>query len=121
MAEDSDQERTEPASARRLEKAREEGDVPRSRELATCAILLAAGCGFWVFGEGLVRKLNSTLVSGLAFDRTQAFDFDVLLNRVGTNFIDVLIALAPFGLLLMLVAVLSPLLSRRSAMTTSYT
>ena len=110
MAEDSDQERTEPASARRLEKAREEGDVPRSRELATCTILLAAGCGFWIFGEGLVRKLNSTLVSGLAFDRAQAFDFDVLLHRVGANFVDVLIALAPFGLLLMLVAVLSPML-----------
>ena len=110
MSEDSDQERTEPASARRLEKAREEGDVPRSRELATCTILLAAGGGFWIFGDGLVRKLSATMVSGLTFDRAQAFDFDVLLNRISVNFLDVLIALAPFGLLLMAVAVLSPLL-----------
>jgi len=36
MAEDSDLEKTEQASDRRLEKAREQGDVPRSRELATC-------------------------------------------------------------------------------------
>jgi len=42
MAEDSDLERTEPASLKRLEQAREEGDVPRSRELPTCTILLAA-------------------------------------------------------------------------------
>jgi hypothetical protein len=33
MAEESDVERTEPASARRLEQAREEGQVPRSREV----------------------------------------------------------------------------------------
>ncbi|MBX7021155.1 hypothetical protein EX238_23300, partial [Providencia rettgeri] len=32
MAEDSDLEKTEPASPRRLEKAREEGQVARSRE-----------------------------------------------------------------------------------------
>ncbi|MGO4612187.1 EscU/YscU/HrcU family type III secretion system export apparatus switch protein, partial [Variovorax sp. 2RAF20] len=35
MAEESDLEKTEPASARRLEKAREEGNVARSRELTT--------------------------------------------------------------------------------------
>ena len=37
MAEESDLEKTEPASARRLEKAREEGNVARSRELTTLA------------------------------------------------------------------------------------
>jgi flagellar biosynthetic protein FlhB len=35
MAEESDLEKTEPASARRLEQAREEGQVPRSREIGT--------------------------------------------------------------------------------------
>lgn len=34
MAEESDLSRTEPASARRLQEARETGDVPRSREVA---------------------------------------------------------------------------------------
>ena len=32
MAEDSDLERTEPASPKRLEQAREEGDVPRGTD-----------------------------------------------------------------------------------------
>ncbi|MEQ4586343.1 MAG: EscU/YscU/HrcU family type III secretion system export apparatus switch protein, partial [Pantoea agglomerans] len=33
MAEDSDEDKTESPTAHRLEKAREEGQIPRSREL----------------------------------------------------------------------------------------
>ena len=44
MAEESDLERTEPASSRRLEQAREEGNVPQSRELMAFMVL-AAGAG----------------------------------------------------------------------------
>ncbi len=110
MAEDSDLERTEPASSRRLEQAREEGDVPRSRELLTCAVLLSAGGILWLAGEGLIRRLNLILVSGLSFDRTQVFDSDILLNRIATNITDVMIALIPMGVFLMLVAIASPLL-----------
>lgn len=110
MAEDSDLERTEPASSRRLEQAREEGDVPRSRELLTCSVLLTAGCILWFAGDGLIRRLNSILVSGLSFDRTQAFDADILLNRIITNVVDVMVALVPMGVFLMLIAIASPLL-----------
>jgi flagellar biosynthesis protein FlhB len=110
MAEDSDLERTEPASPRRLEQAREEGDVPRSRELATCTILLAAGVGLWVLGESLVRRLNHMLASGLSFDRARAFDPDLLLMQLGSSLVDVVVAFAPLAGLLMLVALGSPLL-----------
>jgi len=43
MAEESDLERSEPASQRRLDQARERGEVPRSPELSTFSVLLAAG------------------------------------------------------------------------------
>ena len=50
MAEESDLERTEPATPKRLEKAREEGQVARSQELTTFALLMVAAAGllFWV-------------------------------------------------------------------------
>lgn len=41
MAEESDLSRTEPASPRRLQQARREGDVPRSAELAAWLVLLS--------------------------------------------------------------------------------
>lgn len=110
MAEGSDLEKSEPASPRRLEQAREEGDVPRSRELATCTVLLAAGLGLWFSGEGLIRRLNHMLASGLSFEREHAFDFSLLLMRLVPTFGDVLIGLAPLAAILMLVALGSPLL-----------
>ena len=48
MAEESDLERTEPASSRRLEQAREEGQVPRSREVGAFLVLMVAAGAFFV-------------------------------------------------------------------------
>lgn len=110
MAEESDLEKTEPASSRRLEQAREEGDVPRSRELATCTVLLAAGSGLWFTGENLMRSMNGVLISGLKLDRAQIFDSELLYSRITADLFQVLLAFAPVAGLLVLVAVGSPLL-----------
>lgn len=110
MAEDSDAEKTEPASPRRLQKAREEGDVPRSRELATFTVLMTAGAGLWMTGRSLVGKLSSILESGLALDREQIFNPDVLIQRIAVDVGSVLLACLPLAALIMLVALASPLL-----------
>lgn len=110
MAEDSDLEKTEQATPQRLEKAREEGDVPRSRELATFTGLLAAGSGIWLSGDHLVRQLETILVSGMSFERAQAFDFAMIYSRLGKNLSDLLLAFAPLAGLLIAVAILSPAL-----------
>ena len=47
MAGDSDLEKTESATPRRLQKAREEGQIARSRELSTFALLAAGFYGVW--------------------------------------------------------------------------
>jgi len=70
MAEDSDLEKTEEASGRKLEQARERGNVPRSRELASLAVLLmSAGVisflGVFMF-QGLQRVMHNGLRFGLA-------------------------------------------------------
>lgn len=69
MAEDSDLERTEPASARRLERAREEGNVPRSRELATFAVLLASTGVIAFLGLFMFQGLAKVMRGALSFDR----------------------------------------------------
>jgi len=110
MAEESEAEKTEPASPRRLEQAREEGDVPRSREVATFTVLMAAGAGLWMTGSSLVRELSHTMVSGLQMTRDQAFDADVLIHRMAVDLVQVLIACLPLGVAVMVVALASPLL-----------
>lgn len=68
MAEDSDLERTEPASARKLDQAREQGNVPRSRELATLAVLLASVGVIAIIGLFMFRGLRRVMQNTLAFD-----------------------------------------------------
>ncbi len=68
MAEDSDLERTEPASARKLEQAREQGNVPRSRELATLAVLLASVGVIAFMGLYMLRGLYGVMHSTLTFN-----------------------------------------------------
>lgn len=110
MAEDSGLERTEPASPQRLEKAREEGDVPRSRELSTCAVLLAAGAIIYAQGASLVGSLSQVLTRGMSLERNAAFDMSFLLMSLGDSLKDVALALLPLAALLIIAAAGSPLL-----------
>ena len=110
MAEESDAEKTEPASAKRLEQSREEGDVPRSRELATFTVLMAAGAGLWLTGGSVVGRLQATMVSGLSLDREQIVNPDVLIGRVALDIGSVLLTCLPLAVAVMVVALASPLL-----------
>lgn len=110
MAEESDLEKTEPASPRKLEQAREKGDVPRSRELATCTLLLGASAAFWFTGGNMITQLNEVLASGLSFDREMAFDMELLLAHAAASIIKLFIAFAPAALILIVVALASPML-----------
>ncbi len=110
MAEDSDLEKTEQASSKRLEKAREEGDVPRSRELATVTVLFAAGLSLLMMGDHLNQALKVSMSAGLHFDRAVAFDPIVLLMKITDTIYTLLLAFAPFALILLIVAIASPVI-----------
>ena len=55
MAEESDLDKTEEPSGRRIEQAREQGQVPHSRELGTFLVLMVAGATFWMMGGWLTE------------------------------------------------------------------
>ena len=73
MSEESDLERTEEATPRRIEKAREEGQVARSQELTTFTVLLAAAAGVLFLGAGLMDKLLKIMQAGMVVERELAF------------------------------------------------
>ncbi len=62
---DNTAERSERPSQRRLDKARSEGQVARSRELNTVAIVLAGGAAYLLFGSWAVGGLGDVLGQGL--------------------------------------------------------
>jgi flagellar biosynthetic protein FlhB len=110
MAEDSDAERTEPASEKRLRQAREDGDIPRSREVATFTVLMTAGAGLWMMGGGIVNKLSTVLERGLSLDREQIYNPNVLVERVLADVVRVLLACLPLAGAVMLMMLAAPLL-----------
>jgi len=109
MAEESDLERTEAPSQRRLEKAREEGNVPRSREVNTFALLTAAGIALWASAEGVRNELAGVLRGGLAIPRAALSDPGAMLERLHALSFDALMAVAPVLAVLFIVALAAPL------------
>ena len=69
MAEDSDLERTEEATPRRREQAREEGQVPRSRELATFTVTMTGVAMLVAYGGVLYQQLKELFARTLTFTR----------------------------------------------------
>ncbi|PAS97452.1 MAG: flagellar biosynthesis protein FlhB [Candidatus Dactylopiibacterium carminicum] len=110
MAEESDLEKTEPASPRRLEQAREEGNVPQSRELSTFIVLMVGACTLWITSGWLYGHVGNVVREGLAFGRKEAFDATSLLVGLQALSIEALLALAPFFGVMMIAAVGAPAL-----------
>jgi flagellar biosynthetic protein FlhB len=110
MAEESDLEKTEPASPRRLEKAREEGNVARSRELVTFVLLATAVAGLWAMAGPLGSHFRATLGHGLRFERAAAFDTSFMLTQAGLLAMQALVAMAPLMGMLVLAALVAPLM-----------
>ncbi|GAB7543329.1 flagellar biosynthesis protein FlhB [Cupriavidus sp. CuC1] len=110
MSEESDLEKTEPASARRLEKAREEGQVVRSRELATLIMLMSGVVGLWTLGGTLASKLDAVLHASLAFEPAIAFDTSRMMSRFGIAVWEGLLAFLPLLLFFGAAALAGPML-----------
>lgn len=110
MAEDSDLEKTEQASAKRLSKAREDGDIPRSRELATCSVLFTAGLCILAMADSLALALKTSLASGLSFDRNIAYDPMLLMMKISDSIYSLITAFVPLAFVVILVAIGAPIL-----------
>lgn len=108
--EDSDLEKTESPSQRRIDQAREEGQVARSRELSTFAVLMAGGAGLWLMGSSLSQSLIKVLREGLTLDTNLAFHSELLLPRLHELSMAALLSFLPLLGLLLVVAAFSPLL-----------
>ena len=103
MAEEDDngQEKTEEASSRKLEKAREEGQIPRSRDLTTTAILLLGTIGLMVFGQYMGGKLMEVTRYNFTIPREAIFDPQTMIAYLSASMFDGLLSLLSlFGMLL---------------------
>ena len=110
MAGDSS-ERTEEPTAQRLTKAREEGQLARSTELPTAAVMIAATLFFTVAGSYMFHRLGNLFTSQLQFDRKIMDKAELLPGIFFQSVMDGYILILPVMALLAVVAVLSTVLS----------
>lgn len=110
MANEDDAEKTEPATPRRLEKAREDGQVPRSRELATFMLLCVGLASLWLLSGWMGAHMMTVMRSSMRFDAAMAMDSSRLLDHQWAQAMTALKALAPIALPLVAAALLAPTL-----------
>ena len=98
MSESDGQERTEDATPRRLQQAREKGQVARSKELASVSVLVIGSVALMWFGEGLARALFNIMGRLFSLSREEIFDltqlFDIVLGSIGGLLFPLFIILA---------------------------
>lgn len=81
MAEnDSSQEKTEEATSRKRQQARDKGQVARSKELGTSAVLMSAAFGFVMVGPDLGVALINVMKKLFTMDRAAIFDTNSMYN-----------------------------------------
>lgn len=106
---DQSQEKTEQPTPRRLDKAREDGQAPRSKELTTTAILLASTLGFLWFGGFIIDKFIIMTRFNFSISREAIFDTSAMTQYLIASLGDALIGLLPFFSVLLLAAIIGPI------------
>lgn len=108
MAEDSDLEKTEEPTSRRIEQAREKGQVPDSRELGTFLVLIVAGAAFWMMGGWFMQRSMAIVKKGFTVESELMREPALMLPRLAEISGDALFAFSPLLGLLLLAALLPP-------------
>ena len=105
--ESSSQDRNQPASDRKLKKARDDGQVARSRDLGHLAILGTGAVSIIGLAPFMFDKLQYLLGHQLTFDATFLTQPDMALSRLNEMVSAGLVGCAIFGMIIMAVSMLS--------------
>ena len=108
---DSDQDRQLPATERKLKKAREDGQVARSRDLDHFAALGAAVAVLAAAAPLLTGWMGELMAQGLRFDAPSVQNPQLMLERLGDQTLRLLAVLGPLFGVMVVVALASGLLA----------
>ncbi len=86
--EDSGQEKTEEPTGKRLDKAREEGQIPRSKELTTTALLMASALTLLLLGKSMSDQLQAMIKKNFSVSREDIFEYWTPVKYLGQSFQD---------------------------------
>lgn len=109
MAEESDQEKTEEPTNKRLEDAQKKGQIARSRELNTFVMLMTSAAMFLMFGEQMGDSLIKMMRSHFQLSRETIFDPAGAIIHFKQIMFDGVMLIAPFAVVMVVAAIIAPL------------
>lgn len=109
MAEDSDQEKTEEPTSKRLDDARKKGQIARSREFNTFAMLITSAALLLLMGKPIGNGLLQIMQSEFQLSRDVIFDPTSPITHLKQAMIDGVMLIAPFIAVMVVVAIVAPL------------
>lgn len=110
MAEnESGQDKSEEATGKRKQEARDKGEIARSKELTTVIVLLVSSAGFMFMGKGMVTGLEEILRDNLSIHRADIFDTSAMMKLFTHSLRDGLNVVVPLFTLLIVVALIAPM------------
>ena len=109
MSENSDQEKTEEPTSKRLEDAQKKGQIARSRELNTFVMLITSATLLLILGGQMGNSLLAMMRSQFQLSREIIFDPASPIIYFKQLMIDGVMLIAPFVAVLMVAAIVAPL------------
>jgi flagellar biosynthetic protein FlhB len=109
MSDDSDQEKTEEPTSKRLDDAQKKGQIARSRELNTFVMLITSAALLLMLGGQMGSKLLAMMRTQFQLDRKIIFDPASPIIHLKQVMIDGVMLLAPFMAVLFVAAIVAPL------------
>ena len=109
MENNNSQERTEQATPKRLKEAREQGQVPQSRDLNTLLVLMAGSVSLLMMGKHIIEKIIMLIHRSLSIEHTVLFDTAALPARLGTTVLEALGIVSPLFVVVLVAALIGPI------------
>ena len=107
MAENSSAEQTEDPTARKLSKARDEGQVARSAELPAAAVTIGGILTLFMMGGYWIKQVAEIFASGFKFDRKTLDNPDLMVTTFAHHLGESFLLIVPVLMVTAIMAILS--------------
>ncbi|RTR38279.1 flagellar biosynthesis protein FlhB [Shewanella canadensis] len=104
MSKDTGQSKTEKATPQKLKKARDEGQVPRSKDLAATALIIGCSLMLTASADWFATRVARVAQFNMSITKAELDEPGMMMSHLGTSLVEILNILGP---IIVLIAVLA--------------
>ncbi|MCL1147748.1 flagellar biosynthesis protein FlhB [Shewanella marinintestina] len=104
---DSGQSKTEKATPQKLRKAREQGQVPRSKDLAASALIIGCSLMLTTTGDWIATRVAELTRMNMSFTKAQLDEPGMMTRHMAHSLLEILNILGPLFLMVAIIAMVA--------------